>query len=83
VLDDGGKTRLTPFTLERLYALVERSSAGGCDLILTSNLSPEAYAGRLGEVGEAVRSRIQGGVAVEVQGPDGRARGPSALESGA
>jgi len=83
VLDDGGKTRLTPFTLERLYALVERSSAGGCDLLITSNLSPEAYAARLGEVGEAVRSRIQGGVAVEVQGPDGRARGPSALESGA
>lgn len=78
VLDDGGKTRLTPFTLERLYALVERSSAGGCDLIITSNLSPEAYAARLGEVGEAVLSRIQGGVAVEVQGPDRRARGPSA-----
>ena len=78
VLDDGGKTRLTPFTLERLYALVERSSAGGCDLILTSNLSPEAYATRLGEVGEAVLSRIQGGVVVEVQGPDRRARGPSA-----
>ena len=78
VLDDGGKTRLTPFTLERLYALVERSSAGGRDLILTSNLSPEAYAARLGEVGEAVRSRIQGGVVVEVQGPDRRARGPSA-----
>ena len=76
VLDDGGKTRLTPFTLERLYALVERSSAGGCDLIITSNLSPEAYAARLGEVGEAVRSRIQGGVVVEVQGPDRRARGP-------
>ena len=83
VLDDGGKTRLTPFTLERLYALVERSSAGGCDLILTSNLPPEAYAARLGEVGEAVRSRIQGGVVVEVQGPDRRARGPSAPEAGA
>jgi len=76
VLDDGGKTRLTPFTLERLYALVERSSAGGCDLLITSNLSPEAYAARLGEVGEAVLSRIQGGVAVEVQGSDRRARGP-------
>lgn len=83
VLDDGGKTRLTPFTLERLYALVERSSAGGCDLIITSNLSPEAYAARLGEVGEAVLSRIQGGVAVEVQGPDRRTIGPSARESGA
>jgi len=27
-------------------------------------------------VGEAVRSRIQGGVVAEVQGPDRRARGP-------
>ncbi|WP_018465385.1 hypothetical protein [Calidithermus timidus] len=72
MLDDGGKSRLTPFTLERLYALVERSSAGGCDLILTSNLSPETFAARMPEVEAAVRSRLGGGVVVEVEGPDGR-----------
>lgn len=72
VLDDGGKARISPFSAERLYALVEGASAGGCDLILTSNLSPEGFAARLGEVGEAVLSRIRGGVVAEVQGPDRR-----------
>jgi DNA replication protein DnaC len=73
---NGGKSRLTPFTLERLYALVEGASAGRHALILTSNHPPEAYARRLPEVGEAVLSRLQGGMAVEVRGPDWRARGP-------
>ncbi|MBO1438618.1 ATP-binding protein [Meiothermus sp. CFH 77666] len=72
VLDDGGKCRLSPFSAERLYALVEGASAGRYDLILTSNLAPEAFATRLGEVGEAVLSRIRGGLVAEVQGPDRR-----------
>lgn len=72
ILDDGGKARISPFSAERLYALVERASAGGCDLILTSNLSPEAFAARLGEVGEAVLSRIKGSEVVEVKGQDRR-----------
>ncbi|GIW28910.1 MAG: hypothetical protein KatS3mg070_2273 [Meiothermus sp.] len=72
VLDDGGKSRLSPFSAERLYALVEGASAGRYDLILTSNLAPEVFATRLGEVGEAVLSRIRGGLVAEVQGPDRR-----------
>lgn len=72
VLDDGGKSRLSPFSAERLYALVEGASAGRHDLIFTSNLAPEAFAVRLGEVGEAVLSRIRGGLVAEVQGPDRR-----------
>lgn len=39
VLDDGGKSRLTPFALERLYALVEGARTGRYDL---SNHPPEA-----------------------------------------
>ncbi len=74
VLDDGGKARISPFSAERLYALVEGASAGRHDLILTSNLAPEAFAVRLGEVGEAVLSRIRGGLVAEVQGPDRRFR---------
>lgn len=72
MLDDGGKSRLTPFSAERLYALVERSSAGGHDLILTSNLPPETFAARLGEVGEAVLSRLKGGAVFELKGKDQR-----------
>ncbi len=72
VLDDGGKSRLSPFSAERLYALLERASTGGCDLILTSNLPPEAFSARLGEVGAAVLSRLRGGLTVPVEGPDGR-----------
>jgi DNA replication protein DnaC len=72
VLDDWGKTRLTPFTTERLYALVEGASAGRFDLIITSNYTPEVSTTRLGEVGEAVVSRIRGGLVVQVEGPDRR-----------
>ncbi|GEM82215.1 ATP-binding protein [Meiothermus hypogaeus] len=72
VLDDGGKSRFSPFSSERLYALLERASTGGCDLILTSNLPPEAFSARLGEVGAAVLSRLRGGLTVPVEGPDGR-----------
>lgn len=72
LLDDGGKSRLTPFSTERLYALVEGASAGRHDLIFTSNLAPEAFAVRLGEVGEAVLSRLKGGAVFELKGKDQR-----------
>jgi DNA replication protein DnaC len=72
VLDDWGKSRLTPFTTERLYALIEGASAGRFDLIITSNYTPEASTTRLGEVGEAVVSRIRGGLVVQIEGPDRR-----------
>lgn len=45
VLDDVGKSRPTPFSLERLYALFEGASAGRHDLILTSNLPPRPTPG--------------------------------------
>ncbi|ADH62491.1 AAA ATPase [Allomeiothermus silvanus DSM 9946] len=70
VIDDVGKSRPTPFTLERLYALFEGGSTGRYDLILTANLPPEAYARRLGDLGEAVLSRIMGGLVASVEGPD-------------
>lgn len=74
VLDDAGKSRLSPFSAERLYALVERASTGAYDLIITSNLPPEALGRRLGEIGAAVGSRLLGGVVLEVEGPDQRRR---------
>ncbi|MDM7324102.1 MAG: ATP-binding protein [Thermus sp.] len=75
VLDDLGKGRPTPFALERLYALVEGAYVGRYDLILTSNFSPEDLKARLGEVGEAIASRIMGGKTVEVRGGDWRRKG--------
>lgn len=70
VLDDLGKGRITPFTAERLYALVEGASVGRFDLIATSNFSPEELASRLGEVGEAVLSRLRAGRVVALEGRD-------------
>lgn len=72
LLDDVGKGRVTPFSLERLYALLEGASVGRMDLIITSNFAPEELAQRLGEVGSAVLSRIRSGTVALVEGEDGR-----------
>lgn len=72
ILDDLGKARLTPFVLEQLYSLIDRASTGGASLIVTSNLSPDRLAARLGDWGDAVLSRVVALRVVEVKGSDHR-----------
>lgn len=58
VLDDLGKARITPFSLEVLFSLVERAHVRELALLVTSNLDPEGVRRRYGEAGEALAARI-------------------------
>jgi DNA replication protein DnaC len=61
VLDDIGTERKTEYAIETMYRVINARTMSGLPMVVTSNLSPEDLATRIGGVeGERIVSRISG-----------------------
>jgi DNA replication protein DnaC len=58
VLDDWGAEKITDWVNEQLYVIIDGRWMDGRQLVVTSNLAPEAIRRRMGDAGERVMSRL-------------------------
>ena len=73
VLDDLGKQSSSDYASEQIFSLIDYRYSNLLPTIVTSNYKPSALAQRLGEMGQAVVSRLtQDGQVVELDGQDRR-----------
>ncbi|EYB66516.1 hypothetical protein DEIPH_ctg103orf0045 [Deinococcus phoenicis] len=75
IIDDLGKSKTSEFVAQVLYETLEMRVSNGLGLVITSNHSPEEAARRMvadPANADAVRSRLEAGHVLELQGFDRR-----------